>query len=69
MGIEFTFVDLSDLKAAEAAFRSNTKLLWMESPTNPMLKILDIAHLCELARRKKVLSVVGHLFHIHVGSR
>ena len=52
MGIEFTFVDLSDLKKAEAAFRPNTKLLWMESPTNPMLKILDIA-LLRLAGRKE----------------
>src|SRR4051812_27082690 len=42
LGIDFTFVDLSDLKNAESAFKSNTKLLWMESPTNPMLKILDI---------------------------
>ncbi|MBL7716798.1 MAG: cystathionine gamma-synthase [Bdellovibrionales bacterium] len=61
-GIEFTFVDLSDLKKAEAAFRPNTKMLWMESPTNPMLKILDIEALAKLARSKKVLSVVDNTF-------
>lgn len=61
-GIEFTFVDLSDLKKAEAAFRPNTKMLWMESPTNPMLKILDIEALTKLARSKKVLSVVDNTF-------
>ncbi|MCM2323680.1 MAG: cystathionine gamma-synthase [Oligoflexia bacterium] len=62
LGIEFTFVDLSDLAKAEAAFRPNTKLLWMESPTNPMLKILDLATLAALARRKGALSVVDNTF-------
>lgn len=62
LGIEFTFVDLSDLKKAEAAFRPNTKLLWMESPTNPMLKILDISALTALAHRKGVISVVDNTF-------
>lgn len=62
LGIEFTFVDLSDLKKAEAAFRPNTKLLWMESPTNPMLKILDIQALTALARKKGVRSVVDNTF-------
>ena len=61
-GIEFTFVDLSDLSKAEAAFKANTKLLWIESPTNPMLKILDLAALCALARRKGALSVVDNTF-------
>ena len=62
MGIEFTFVDLSQLKTAEAAFRPNTKLLWMESPTNPMLKILDLPRLCEMARQRGVVSVVDNTF-------
>jgi cystathionine gamma-lyase len=61
-GITFTFVDLSDLKKAEAAFTPKTKMLWMESPTNPMLKILDIVALCSLARQKGALSVVDNTF-------
>ncbi|MFN7684840.1 MAG: cystathionine gamma-synthase [Oligoflexia bacterium] len=61
-GIDFTFVDLSDLKKAREAFRPSTKLLWMESPTNPMLKILDISALCSLAREKDVRSVVDNTF-------
>ncbi len=61
-GIDFTFVDLSDLKKAEGAFKPNTKLLWMETPTNPMLKILDIAALCAIARSKGALSVVDNTF-------
>ncbi|MBC7692761.1 MAG: cystathionine gamma-synthase [Methylotenera sp.] len=62
LGIEFTFVDLSDLKKTEAAFRSNTKVLWMETPTNPTLKILDIELLTALARKKNVVSVVDNTF-------
>lgn len=62
MGIEFTFVDLADLKKAESAFRPNTKLLWMETPTNPMLKILDISKLTDLARKRNVISVVDNTF-------
>lgn len=62
MGIEFTFADLSDLKKTELAFKPNTRMLWMESPTNPMLKILDIAALSDLARKKNALSVVDNTF-------
>ena len=62
LGIDFTFLDFSDLKQVETAFRANTRLLWIESPTNPMLKIFDIAGLCELARRKKAISVVDNTF-------
>ena len=57
-GIDFTFVDLSDLKKAEAAFTPKTKLVWMETPTNPMLKILDIAALCRLAHQKGAKAIV-----------
>ena len=42
-GVEFTFVDHTDLVATEKAFRPNTKVCWIETPTNPMLKIVDIA--------------------------
>ncbi len=62
MGLEFTFVDLSDLKKTEAAFKPNTKLLWIETPTNPMLKIIDIAAVTEIARKKKAVSVVDNTF-------
>jgi cystathionine gamma-lyase len=62
MGIEFSFVDLTDLGKAEAAFRPNTKALWLESPTNPMLKIQDIAALTSMARKKSALSVVDNTF-------
>ena len=61
-GLQFTFMDLTDLKKVEAAIRPETKMLWIESPTNPMLKIFDIEALSKLARSKNVLSVVDNTF-------
>jgi len=61
-GVDIDFVDLSDLKKAEAAFRPNTKMLWMETPTNPMLKVLDIEKLSKLARDRGAVSVVDNTF-------
>ncbi len=62
LGIDFTFVDLSDLSKAEAAFRPGTRLLWMESPTNPMLKVLDLTALSALARKRGAIPVVDNTF-------
>ncbi|MGK5081874.1 cystathionine gamma-synthase [Bdellovibrionota bacterium FG-1] len=62
MGIQFSFVDCSDLAKTEAAFRPNTRLFWMETPTNPMLKVLDIQALTALAKRKGAVSVVDNTF-------
>lgn len=62
LGIDFTFVDMCDLKKTEAALKNNTRLLWIESPTNPMLKILDIAALAKMARGRGILSVVDNTF-------
>jgi cystathionine gamma-lyase len=61
-GIDFTFVDMTDLAKVEAAFKPNTKLLWIETPTNPTLKIVDIAKLTGLARKKGATSVVDNTF-------
>lgn len=62
LGIDFTFVDLTDLSKAEAAFKSNTKILWIETPTNPTLKIVDIEKLSALAKKKGAISVVDNTF-------
>ena len=61
-GISFTFMDLSDVTKVEAAIQKNTQFLWIESPTNPMLKIFDIEALAKLARAKNVKSVVDNTF-------
>lgn len=61
-GREFSFVDLTDASALESAIRPNTRLLWLETPTNPTLKILDIARLSEIARAHKILVLVDNTF-------
>ncbi len=48
-GLQFDFVDMEDLDAVRAALKSNTRLVWIETPTNPLLKIFDIAALAEMA--------------------
>jgi cystathionine gamma-synthase len=56
-GLEATFVDMSDLAAVKNAVRPKTKLAWIETPSNPLLKIVDIAAVTETLRRAGVLSV------------
>ena len=62
LGIETTLVDMTDLDATRAAFRDNTKLLWIETPTNPTLKIIDIAAVCELAKGTGARVAVDNTF-------
>src|SRR5207302_613120 len=62
LGIEQTYVDVADARAVEAAFRPNTKLLWVETPTNPMLKICDLAALAQICRKRGVISVCDNTF-------
>jgi len=61
-GIGVTLADASDLEALAAAFTPATKLLWIESPGNPLMSITDIAACAELARRKNVLLGVDNTF-------
>lgn len=61
-GIEFTRVDMTDLQATERAFTPRTRLAWMETPTNPMLKVIDIAAVAKLARARGAVSVVDNTF-------
>ncbi len=61
-GVTFTFVDTTDLNAVEAAFTPRTKLVWIETPSNPLLKITDIRALVKLAHAKKAKLVVDNTF-------
>lgn len=61
-GIEFSFVDTTKVENVRAAFKPNTKMLFIETPSNPLLKISDIAALTALAREKKAVSVVDNTF-------
>jgi cystathionine gamma-lyase len=61
-GLDFSFVDLSEPKAAVAAIRPKTKMIWIETPTNPLLKLVDIAAVAEAARGRDILVVVDNTF-------
>lgn len=61
-GVTFSFVDTTDLNAVEAAFTDKTKLVWIETPSNPLLKITDIRALAKLAHAKKAKLVVDNTF-------
>jgi cystathionine gamma-lyase len=61
-GLEFSYVDLNDLDAVRAAMRPNTRMIWAETPTNPMLKVVDLAKLGTFARKHGLLLVVDNTF-------
>ena len=61
-GIEATFIDMSDPSRVAAALRPNSRLVWMETPSNPMLKILDIAAIAEVARARGIPLAVDNTF-------
>ncbi|MEX5419724.1 aminotransferase class I/II-fold pyridoxal phosphate-dependent enzyme, partial [Pseudomonas aeruginosa] len=61
-GLDFSFVDLTDPAAFEAAIRPTTKMVWIETPTNPMLKLVDIAAIAAIARKYGLLVVVDNTF-------
>jgi cystathionine gamma-lyase len=61
-GIQFSYVDMTNEQAYEAAFRPNTKMVWLETPTNPMLKVIDLAKVISFAKKKSALVVVDNTF-------
>ncbi|MDG5495695.1 cystathionine gamma-synthase [Niveispirillum sp. BGYR6] len=60
--LSVTAVDLADLAAVEAAIRPDTKMLWVETPTNPLLKLADLEALATLARRHGLITVADNTF-------
>ncbi len=61
-GVEFSFVDLTQTENLEKHWKKTTKLLWLETPTNPLLKILDIQKLSELSHARSALVLVDNTF-------
>jgi len=61
-GLDFSFIDLTDTVAFEAAITPKTKLVWIETPTNPLLKLVDIAAIADIAHRNGLLVVVDNTF-------
>lgn len=61
-GLEVSWVDLSDTAAFEGAIRPETRMVWIETPTNPMLKLVDIEQIAAIARKRGLLVVVDNTF-------
>jgi cystathionine gamma-lyase len=61
-GLDFSYVDLSDLDAAENAFRDDTAMVWIETPTNPLLKLVDLKAIVALAKKSGAIVVVDNTF-------
>ncbi|MFC5571458.1 trans-sulfuration enzyme family protein [Lysobacter yangpyeongensis] len=61
-GLDFSWVDLSDPAAFEAAIRPDTRLVWIETPTNPLLKLVDIEQIAAIARRHGLIVAVDNTF-------
>ncbi len=64
-GLEFTYVDMSDVDAVRAAMRPNTKLFWLETPTNPLLKLIDIKalrHAADASQGDSIILAVDNTF-------
>ncbi|MBI1318264.1 MAG: aminotransferase class I/II-fold pyridoxal phosphate-dependent enzyme [Candidatus Hydrogenedens sp.] len=62
LGIEVSFEDFNDLDAVRAAMRPNTKVVWIESPTNPLMKVVDIAALAAIAHEGGAHAIVDNTF-------
>ncbi len=61
-GLSFSYVDMTDPAKVAAALRPDTRMVWIESPTNPMLKLVDLAAVAALARAHGAVSVVDNTF-------
>jgi len=61
-GLSFSYVDMTDASAFEAAITDRTKLVWIETPTNPMLKLVDIRAIADLAHKRGLIVVVDNTF-------
>ncbi|MEX0899524.1 MAG: cystathionine gamma-synthase [Gammaproteobacteria bacterium] len=61
-GLEFSYVDMSDVSNVEAAITERTKLIWVETPTNPMMKLADLAAIAKIGRERGVMTVCDNTF-------
>ena len=62
MGIEVSYLDLSDPDAIEAEIRPNTRLVWVETPTNPLLKLVDLERVAAIAKKRGIWAAADNTF-------
>jgi len=60
--LDFTYVDLTDAENFDRAIKSNTRMVWIETPSNPMLKLIDLEEVAKIAREHKIISVCDNTF-------
>ena len=61
-GIVFHFIDMNDIAKLESLINSNTKLVWIETPTNPLMKLADIAEISKITKKNNILYAVDNTF-------
>ncbi|STX42938.1 cystathionine beta-lyase [Legionella donaldsonii] len=61
-GLSFSFVDMSDIKNIETAIRPETRMIWLETPSNPMLKLANIREIAKLGKRRNLITVADNTF-------
>ena len=61
-GIKFHFVDMNDLEKFQSLINENTKLVWVETPTNPLMKLADIAEIAQITKKHNILFAVDNTF-------
>jgi cystathionine beta-lyase/cystathionine gamma-synthase len=62
MGLQISFIDMSDPQAVRAALRPNTKMVWVETPSNPLLKLIDLEAVAKIAREANLIAVADNTF-------
>ena len=62
MGLQVSFIDMSDPQAVRAALRPNTKMVWVETPSNPLLKLIDLEAVAKIAREAALIAVADNTF-------
>lgn len=60
--IDFEFIDMTDKETINSSFKKNTRLVWIETPTNPLLKIIDIEYLSKISKKYNAITVVDNTF-------
>ena len=61
-GLDFTFMDMTDPARIEAAIKPNTRMIWVESPSNPLLKLVDLSAVAAIAKKHKLIAVADNTF-------
>jgi cystathionine beta-lyase/cystathionine gamma-synthase len=69
LGIETTFVDTNDIEQHESAIRPNTKILYVESPTNPTVRVVDLEKIAALARKHNLITAIDSTFSTPINCR